>query len=260
MTATRRAPSAPRPHAQPDSGNPIHTVTRGPLERHFEHELVALRQQLLAMGGLAEASMKKSIRALERRDAALADEVVADDHTIDRHEIEVEERCVRLLALQQPMAGDLRFITAALKISNDLERVGDHAVNIAQAAKRLAVTPALDPLLDIPRMETLASEMLRDALDTFVRRDTEGARALCRRDDEVDELNRQIYRELLTRMAEAPTTISRGLELILVARNLERVADLATNIAEEVVFISEARIIKHHAEDEARSGDEFGRS
>ncbi len=219
------------------------------MERHFEQDLDALKEQLLLMGGRAESVVQKSIRALERRDAALAREVFADDHIIDRQEIEVEERCIRLLALQQPLARDLRFITAALKISNDLERVGDHAVNIAGSALRLSEEPELKPLVDIPRMEVLATAMLREALDNFVRQDSESARRLVRRDDEVDNLNRQVFRELISFMVEDPKTISRALELILVARNLERVADLATNIAEEVVFIAEARIIKHHAED-----------
>ena len=231
------------------------------MERHFEQEIAILREQLLLMGGRAEAMTKKALRALERREPHLADEVFDDDNAIDRLEIDIEERCVRLLALQQPMARDLRFITAALKISNDLERVGDHAVNIAGAAKKLSASPLLKPLVDIPRMESLASAMLRDALDAFVRRDTESARRLVNRDDEVDQLNRQLFRELLTFMIEDPTTISRSLELILVARNLERIADLATNIAEEVVFIAEARIIKHHAEEQTSANDDdFGRS
>ena len=225
------------------------------MERHFEQDLEALKEQLLLMGGRAESVVQKSIRALERRDAPLANEVFSDDHVIDRHEIEIEERCIRLLALQQPLARDLRFITAALKISNDLERVGDHAVNIAGSALRLAAEPELKPLVDIPRMEVLATGMLREALDNFVRQDSESARRLVRRDDEVDNLNRQVFRELISFMVEDPRTISRALELILVARNLERVADLATNIAEEVVFIAEARIIKHHAEDA-----DFGRT
>ena len=225
------------------------------MERHFEQDLEALKEQLLLMGGRAESVVQKSIRALERRDAPLANEVFSDDHVIDRHEIEIEERCIRLLALQQPLARDLRFITAALKISNDLERVGDHAVNIAGSALRLAAEPELKPLVDIPRMEVLATGMLREALDNFVRQDSESARRLVRRDDEVDNLNRQLFRELISFMVEDPRTISRALELILVARNLERVADLATNIAEEVVFIAEARIIKHHAEDA-----DFGRT
>jgi phosphate transport system protein len=217
------------------------------LERHFERELDELKQELLLMGGRAEAVMHKAVESLRRRDVKLAKEVFADDNIIDRMEIDVDERCVRLLALQQPMASDLRFITAALKISNDLERVGDHA----------AEQPELKPLVDIPRMAGLAGAMLHEALDAFVRRDAETARRLVRRDDEVDSLNRQVFRELVSYMIEDPTTISRAMELVLVARNLERIADLATNVAEEVVFIAEARIIKHHAEE--RSGESLGR-
>ncbi len=224
------------------------------MERHFDQELDALKNQLLLMGGRAEAIIEKSVAALGRRDAALAREVRADDHAIDRLEIDIEERCVGLLALRQPLAADLRSITAALKISNDLERIGDHAVNIAACAERLAEAPALKPLVDIPRMADLAGSMLRDALDAFVRRDAVTARRLCRRDDEVDELNRQLFRELLSYMMEDPATITRAMDLILVARNLERVADLATNVAEEVVFIAEARIIKHHADEAATGG------
>jgi phosphate transport system protein len=221
------------------------------VERHFEQELKSLKEQLLLMGGRAESIVRKSIESLRRRDLVLAQEVFEDDHAIDRLEIDVEESCLRLLALQQPLAGDLRFITAALKISNDLERVGDHAVNIAGGAIRLADKPLLKPLVDIPRMADLAIGMLIGALDAFVRRDAESARRLVVRDDEVDDLNHQVFRELLSYMIEDPTTISRALELVLVARNLERVADLATNVAEEVVFIAEARIIKHHVDESA---------
>ena len=223
------------------------------MERHFELELKALREQVLLMGGRAEGIVRKSIESLRRSDPALARQVFQDDHAIDRLEIDIEERCLRLLALQQPLAGDLRFITAALKISNDLERVGDHAVNIAGGTVRLAGKPLLKPLVDIPRMADLALRMLHESLDAFVQRDAESARSLVRRDDEVDDLNRQVFRELLSYMLEDPATITRAMELILVARNLERVADLATNVAEEVVFIAEARIIKHHA-DESASG------
>ena len=231
------------------------------MERHFEQELEALKEQLLLMGGRAEGIVLKAVESLRRLDEDLARQVFADDKAIDRMEIEIEERCVRLLALQQPMARDLRFITAALKINNDLERVGDHAVNIAGSATRLAGQPMLKPLVDIPRMAELASGMLHEALDAFVRHDAEGARRLCARDDEVDALNRQVFRELVSYMMEDPATITRAMELVLVARNLERVADLATNIAEEVVFIAEARVIKHHAEDGSQPGDdEFGRS
>ena len=228
------------------------------MERHFEHEFDELKEQLLLMGGLAESIVHKSVEALKRLDPVLAHAVFADDKRIDRLEIEIEEHCVSLLALQQPLARDLRFITSALKISNDLERVGDHAVNIAGGAIRLADRPLLKPLVDIPRMADLSTGMLHEALDAFVRRDAETARRLVRRDDAVDDLNRQIFRELLSYMIEDPATISRGMELILVSRNLERVADLATNVAEEVVFIAEARIIKHHADEEV--GEDFGRS
>ena len=158
------------------------------------------------------------------------------------------------------MAVDLRFITAALKITNDLERVGDHAANIAQSALKLSPLPPLKPLVDIPRMADMASSMLHEALDAFVRRDAATARRLVRRDDEVDDLNRQLFRELVSFMIEDPSTITRAMELVLVARNLERVADLATNVAEEVVFIAEARVIKHHAEELASGPDDFGRT
>lgn len=244
------------------------------MERHFVHEIEALKEQLLRMGGRAEGSVLKAVEALRRRDEPLAREVFADDRAIDQLELDIEARCVGLLALQQPMARDLRFITAALKISNDLERVGDHAVNVAGSAVRLATQPEIEPLVDIPRMAELASGMLHEALDAFVRGDSETARRICRGDDVVDQLNRQVFRELLSTMMEEPATIARAMELILVARNLERVADLATNVAEEVVFIAEARVIKHHAEEptarggaapagprgDEPGGDEFSRS
>ena len=228
------------------------------MERHFDQELQDLKDSLLTMGGRAEAVIQKSVESLKRRDPKLADEVITDDRVIDRIEIEIDEGCVSLLALRQPMAVDLRFITGVLKISNDLERVGDHAVNIAGCSKRLALEPPLKPLVDIPRMADLASGMLREALDAFVRHDAAAARSIGSRDDEVDNLNQQLFRELVSYMIEDPHTITRAMELILVARNLERVADLATNVAEEVVFITEARIIKHHADE--RVGNDFGRS
>ena len=234
------------------------------MERHFDQELDALKSQLLLMGGRTEAIVQKSVESLKRRDARLAREVFDDDKAIDRLEIDIDERCVGLLALRQPLAVDLRLITAALKISNDLERVGDHAVNIAVCSLRLCEVPPLKPLVDIPRMADLAAGMLRDALDAFVRRDAATARRLVRRDDQVDDINRQLFRELITFMLEDTSTITRAMDLILVARNLERVADLATNIAEEVVFVAEARIIKHHAEEAPTGGkpvaaDERGR-
>jgi len=224
------------------------------LERHFERELEDLREEVLMMGGRAEAIVLKSVESLKQRNELLAHQVFAEDKVLDRMEIDIEERCIRLLALQQPLARDLRFIAAALKVSNDLERVGDHAVNIAGSSERLLASPPLKPLVDIPRMSELAAGMLREALDAFVRHDAETARRLVLRDDEVDELNRQLFRELVSYMIEDPATITRAMELVLVARNLERIADLATNVAEEVVFIAEARIIKHHAEEQLGEG------
>jgi phosphate transport system protein len=229
------------------------------VERHFERDLEELKEQLLRMGGRAEGIILKAVDALRRRDAALAREVFADDKVIDRLELDIDDRCLRLLALQQPLARDLRFITAALKISNDLERVGDHAVNIAGSALQLAGESLLRLLPDIPRMAELASGMLHEALDAFVRDDADTARRICERDDEVDQLNRKVFREMIDQMVADPATISRAMELVLVARNLERVGDMATNVAEEVVFIAEARVIKHHAEETAAEED-FGRT
>ena len=219
------------------------------MERHFDEELNELKTRLLLMGGRAEAAVHKAIDALKRRDRALAEEIFADDRAIDQLEIEIDERCIKLLALRQPVGQDLRFIIAALKIVNDLERVGDHAVNIAQSAIKLSHEAELKPLIDIPRMGAIATRMLTEALDAFVRNDAAAARIILTEDDEVDHLKSQLFRELLSFMIEKPDTISRALELILVSRNLERVADLATNVAEEVVFIAEARVVKHHMEE-----------
>jgi phosphate transport system protein len=229
------------------------------MQRHFEDQLLELKDLLLAMSGQSERIIRKAVEALQRRDGPLADQVFADDRSIDRLEIEIEERCIDLLALQQPLARDLRFITSALKISNDLERVGDHAVNIAGCAKTLIGLPAIRPLADLGPLVEGAIGMLREALDAFVRRDAESARRLVRRDDEVDDLNRHLFSELLARMVRDPGEIEAAMAYVLVGRNLERIGDLATNVAEEVVFITEARVIKHHAEEQAVR-DEFGRS
>lgn len=229
------------------------------MQRHFEEQIDELKHQLLHMSGLAERIIRKAVEALQRRDVVLAEEVFRDDRTLDRLELDIEERCIDLLALQQPLARDLRLITSALKISNDLERVGDHAVNIAGCAKTLAGLPVVRPAGDLPLLAESAIGMLREALDAFVRRDAEAARRLVRRDDEVDALNRHLFGELLARMIANPAEVEASMTLVLVGRNLERIGDLATNVAEEVVFIAEARVIKHHAEDPAVH-DEFGRA
>jgi phosphate transport system protein len=217
--------------------------------RHFHEQLDQLKQRLLDMSERAEALVDLSVDALLHRDAGKADAVIESDSEIDSLEVEVEGLAVSLLALQQPMARDLRFIISAIKISSDLERVGDHAVNIAQSTQRLVemksnITP--DP--EIEDMARRARLMLGDSLDAFVRGDGVLGRDVCRRDDQVDALHDSLFRILLTHMLEDPTTISAALELFLVSRNLERVADLATNIAEDAVYLAEGKTIKHRLE------------
>ncbi|MGH7583790.1 MAG: phosphate signaling complex protein PhoU [Gemmatimonadales bacterium] len=217
--------------------------------RHFHEELAQVKSRLLTMSGEAEAALELAVEALLERDSDKAQAVIAGDRNIDGAEVQLEEQVVDLLALQQPMARDLRMLTSALKIANDLERVGDHAVNIAQSAERLATARPITPEPEIVEMARLAREMLSDALEAFIRSDAATAREVCRRDDKVDALHRSMFRIVLTFMMEDPHMISAGMEIFLVSRNLERVADLATNISEDVVFLVEGKSIKHHAED-----------
>lgn len=220
----------------------------GAPHRHFHDELERLKHRLLEMSGKAEEAMQRAVRSVLERDIATSEEVVSDDHAIDALELEIEDGVTNLLALHQPMARDLRLLLALLKISNDLERVGDHAVNIAQSARRLGEYRVITPEPELVEMGRLARGMLHEALDAFVRGDTEVARAVCARDDQVDALHRSMFRILLTHMAEDPHTIGAAMELFLVSRNLERVADLATNVGEDVVFLVEGKNIKHGAE------------
>jgi phosphate transport system protein len=219
------------------------------VHRHFHDELSQVKVRLLTMSGEAEAALGLAVEALLERDSEKAQRVIAGDRVIDAMEVEIEEQSINLLALQQPMARDLRMLTSALKIANDLERVGDHAVNIAQSAERLNQARPIAPEPEIVDMARLAREMLSDALEAFIRGDAQAGREVCRRDDKVDALHRSVFRILLTHMMEDPHTIGSGMELFLVSRNLERVADLATNIGEDVVFLVEGRSIKHHSED-----------
>ena len=222
--------------------------------RHFHDQLAQLKQRLLDMSDLATSLLDLSVDALLSRDANLAEGVVTGDKDLDALELEVEELAIALLALQQPMARDLRFIISSIKVSNDLERVGDHAVNIAQSAVRLSSTSTvIKPDPEIAEMARRARQMLRDALTAFVRADGALGRAVCRSDDEVDALHNSLFRILVTHMMEDARTITPSLELFLVSRNLERVADLATNIGEDAVFLAEGKQIKHHAEDQARA-------
>ena len=221
----------------------------GDLHRHFHEQLSDLKVRLLTMSGEAVAALRLAVDALLERDSSKADQVIAGDHVIDDMEVEIEEQGINLLALQQPMARDLRMIVSALKIANDLERVGDHAVNIAESTQRLLQSRPITPEPEIVQMARLAREMLSDALEAFIRGDAKAGREVCSRDDRVDALHRSVFRILLTHMMEDPHTIGSGMDLFLVSRNLERVADLATNIAEDVVFLVEGKSIKHHAED-----------
>ena len=216
--------------------------------RHFHEELGRLKSLLLEMSSLAEELVGASVKALRERDAARADSVILGDREVDALEMEIDDACIHLLALQQPMARDLRLITMAMKISNDLERVGDHAVNIAEAVQHLGKHPPFAPFPEIEEMARLASGMLSDALDDFVRGDAAGAREVCARDDLVDALHDSMFRILLTHMMEDPRRIGPSMSLFLVSRNLERIADLATNIAEDVVFLVEGRNIRHGAD------------
>jgi phosphate transport system protein len=225
-----------------------------PEHRHFHDELSHVKVRLLTMSGEAEAALGLAVEALLERDPAKAQQVIAGDHVIDSMEVEIEEQCINLLALQQPMARDLRMLTSALKIANDLERVGDHAVNIAQSAQRLAEMPVITPEPELVEMARLARDMLSDALEAFIRGDAMAGRDVCARDDKVDQLHRSVFRILLTHMMEDPHNIGAGMELFLASRNLERVADLATNIGEDVVFLVEGKSIKHQAEQRAAEG------
>ena len=220
----------------------------GTAHRHFDDELARLKDRLLRMSAAAQEALDRAVRAVLQRDVEAADRVVTQDPAIDALETEIEETVTNLLALHQPMARDLRLLLAALKISNDLERVGDHAVNISQSARRLMEYRMIAPEPELVEMGRLARDMLAQSIDAFVRGDAAAGRDVCRRDDQVDALHRSMFRILITHMAEDPHTIGAAMELFLVSRNLERVADLATNVAEDVVFLVEGKSIKHGAE------------
>ncbi len=212
---------------------------------HFQEELEALQGRLLEMGGLAEEQVRAAVQGLVNRDVSLVDKALEGDEAINQLHIEIDNRCFRLLALYQPMATDLRAIVAAVKINTDLERVGDLAVNIAEAARRYAAHAPVKKLIDIPLMGEIAQEMLRDALDAYVRRDVDLAQHVLNEDDRVDGLKTQVFRELLTYMLQDPRTVEPSLDLILVSRHLERIGDHATNVAEDVIFMVSALDVRH---------------
>jgi len=219
------------------------------MERHFEQELEELKGRLLWMGSLAERAVHQSVQAILESNEMLTQKVIKEEAAINELQLEIDERVMQLLALHQLMAVDLRFVLAATRINADLERIGDQAVNIAQAAQRILRHARVKPYIDLPRMTELAEGMVRDSLDSLVRKDVELAKAVLTRDDQVDELRDQIFRELLTYMMENSSFVFPAFDLILVAKNLERVADHATNLAEDVIYMVAGRDVRHHALD-----------
>ena len=215
------------------------------MERHFEHDLEELKQRLLWMGSLAERAVHQSVQAVLDGEERLAEAVLAEEDAINEMQIEIDERVQRLLALQAPMAADLRFLLAVSRINGDLERIGDQAVNIAQSALRVLRHPQVKPYVDLPRMSEVAEEMVRDALNAVVRRDVELARKVLASDDKVDHYRDQIFRELLTYMMGDSSVVFPAFELILVAKNLERIGDHATNIAEDVIYLVQGEDVRH---------------
>ncbi len=216
--------------------------------RHFIEELDHLRERLLEMSGLVEDSIYRSVASLAQKDEQQAQQVIQNEDKINRLEIEIDDLAVGLLALQQPMASDLRLITAAIKINTDLERMGDIAVNIVERALYLMHEPLIKPLIDIPRMANLVQTMVRKALDAFVKRDAELARSVLLSDDTVDDLRDSVYEELIAFMERDPKTVRQAVNLMFIARSLERLADHATNIAEDVLFLVQGVDVRHHAE------------
>jgi phosphate transport system protein len=214
-------------------------------DKRYEEELKKLREEILYMGGMVEDQIQKAIKSLVDRDSNLAEVIIERDHEVNRLDVEVDDLCIKLLALHQPAGRDLRFITTGLKITTDLERVGDMAVNICERALELNQEPQLKPYIDIPRMARIAQRMIRESLDAFVREDTELALKVCKNDEEVDQLNSQIFREVVTFMIDDPHTINRAIKISSISKYLERIADHATNIAEMVIFMVKGKSIRH---------------
>ena len=214
-------------------------------DKRYEEDLKKLRENILYMGGLVEDQIQKAVNSLVDRDSPLAETIIQRDHEVNRLDVEIDDLCIQLLALHQPAARDLRFITTALKITTDLERIGDMAVNICERALELNVEPQLKPYIDIPRMAKTSQRMIHESLDAFVREDTELALKVCKDDQEVDDLNSQIFRETISFMIEDPHTINRAMKISSISKYLERIADHATNIAEMVVFMVKGKSIRH---------------
>ncbi len=217
-------------------------------DKKYEEDLKKLRDDILYMGGLVENQIQRAVNSLVDRDSKLAETIIERDHEVNRLDVEIDDLCIQLFALHQPAARDLRFITTALKITTDLERIGDMAVNICERALELNMEPLLKPYIDIPRMAQISQRMIRESLDAFVREDTDLALKVCKDDQEVDDLNSQIFRETISFMIEDPHTINRAMKISSISKYLERIADHATNIAEMVVFMVKGKSIRHMKE------------
>ena len=225
------------------------------MKRFFDSELESFRSQLMLMGEMSIRQVRNALKALVEADVTLADQVIAADDEIDALEIQIDNEAIRYMNLRSPVATELRLVIVGMKASHDLERVGDEATSIAKRAVKLAAEPPLKPYVDIPRMGNIALEMLRDALDCFLNSDTDKALAVVKRDSEVDAINKQLYRELSSYMIERPQSISRALELMFISKSIERIADHATNIAEEMVFLAQAKDIRHSEERKKSAND-----
>jgi phosphate transport system protein len=217
-------------------------------DKKYEDDLKKLREEILYMGGLVEDQILKAVKSLVDRDSELANIIIERDHEVNRLDVDIDDLCIRLLALHQPAGRDLRFITTGLKITTDLERIGDMSVNLCERALELNQEPQLKPYIDIPRMARIAQRMIRESLDAFVREDTDLALKVCKDDEEIDQLNSQIFREVISFMIEDPHTVSRAMKISSISKYLERMADHATNIAEMVIFMVKGKSIRHMKE------------
>ena len=219
------------------------------MDRHFDEELQNVKKKLVEMAAMVEESITKSLDALKKMNADMADEIRKIDHEIDKLEISIEDMCVELIARHQPVGSDLRFLIGAIKMNNDLERMGDHSVNIADCLEYVVAGPQVTQITNIWSMARIVKEMLRESVDSFIQNDAARAQKVCERDSVVDEMRNETIRILLTYMIEEPEKIGAAIQYLLVAKNLERIADLSTNICEDVIYIAQARVIKHHAEE-----------
>lgn len=218
------------------------------MDRHFDEELKELKEKLVRTSNSVQKMIRNAVKALKERDAQLIEEVFADEEKVNMAQIEIDNKALELIALRQPAASDLRFLVSVMKMNSDLERMGDLSINIVERTKELLKEPPLKPLIDLPRMAEITQEMVENAIKSFLEKDSELAKDVCTRDDMVDNLNDQIFRELLTYMLENPKNINRAIGLMLVGKYLERIADLSTNIAEDVYYIVEGKDIRHHSE------------